>query len=684
MLGHLPEEATTFVGRRADLARVAHLLTTHRLVTLTGPPGVGKTRLALRAAQQEQRGARHPDGVWWADLSPLRDEALLVASVSDAVDFADHTLRMPAEALCEWLQLKRVLLVLDCCERLAAPVAHLVGELLTTVPRLTILATSRQALGSRSEAVVDVPPLPLDGPDGAADLFRDRARRAVPGLALDDPSVDTAVHAICTHLEGLPLALELACAQLAEDRTVQDVAQRLTARAGARLDVLAQDGTWPQRHRALRTAIGWSHELCTPLERLLWARLSVFRGDFGELEAAEICAGGPLDADTVGRALRGLVRKSVVRQRPDGSCRMLDTLREYGAMWLRELGEAPGAEARHAAFHADLVRRADEGWLGAEQAAWYRRIGDAHADLCAALDHLLEADPVAALEMAGRVGFFWSCCGHLHEARTYLTRVLETQSVPGPHRSRALWALGVTTMLQGDHEAARWLGEQCAVAAWQAKDPEDMLSAAYLLGITYLMMGRPRAAHTVADRCLVARPGDAFSSPSQLRCRLVRVFALTGMGLLAEAEEAAAELRRICAEQGECWTRAYADYQLALIALLQGRPDTAAAHARAMVDSKYRIRDSFGIALGLDVLAAALAAQGEGEQAARVYGTGFTYWGQVGHPQRGTPELEPVRAECERRARSLIGDAAYEHAYAEGVAAEQDTAVALALLGPHP
>ncbi|MFD3517026.1 ATP-binding protein [Streptomyces sp. NPDC058657] len=687
MLGNLPQETTSFVGRRTDLARIEHALTAHRLVTLTGPAGVGKSRLALRAARQA--AGRCPDGVWWADLAPLYDDQLLVATVSDAVDFADHTLRMPAEALCESLQGKRMLLVLDSCERLAAPCAHLVGELLTTVPGLTVLATSRQPLGARGEVVLDVPPLPLDGAqDGAAALFRDRARQVVPGAPLDVPPDADAVAAICAHLEGIPLAVELACAQLGEERTVEDVAHRLTSRSASRLDVLAQDGIWPQRHRALRTAIGWSHELCTPLERLLWARLSVFRGEFAESDARDVGAGGPLDADAVTTALHGLIRKSVVRRAPDGSCRMLDTLREYGAMWLGELGERETTAARHAAHYAELAREADEGWLGADQTRWYRRLGAAHADLCAALDHLLAAAPGQALAMAGRVGFFWACCGHLREARSYLGRALEEHGTPGPgvpdpHRSRALWALGFTATLQGDHENARRLGEQCALAAWQAKDPEDMLSAAYLLGVTYLMMGRPRAALTVAERCLAARPGEPFSSASQLRCRLVRVFALTALGRYGEASAAATGLRRICTEHGETWTRAYADYQLALIALLQGRADASAAHARAMIDAKYRLGDTYGIALGLDLLAAALAARGDGQQAAMVYGTGQSYWAQVGHPQRGTPELGPVREECERRARAVIGDQAYELAFAEG-AADQEATLAHALLGTHP
>lgn len=678
MLGNIPQETTSFVGRRDDLARVEHALAAQRLVTLTGPGGIGKSRVALRVARQ--LAGRYPDGVWWADIAPLHDDRLLVATVSDAVDFADHTLRMPAEALCESLQGKRLLIVLDSCERLTAPCAHLVGELLTTVPGLSVLATSRQPLGARGEVLLDVPPLPLGGAtsDGAVALFRERARRVLPeGDGAGDAE---AVVAICAHLEGIPLALELACAQLGEHRTVRDVAHRLTSRTDSRLDVLAQDGTWPQRHRAMRTAIGWSHELCTPLERLLWARLSVFRGDFAEADARDVCAGGPLDGVAVPRALHGLARKSVVRQAPDGSYRMLDTLREYGAMWLGELGERETAAARHAAYYAELARNADEGWLGPQQAAWYRRLGTAHADLCAALDHLLANAPEQAALMAGRVGFFWACCGHILEARSYLERVLAAHRTPGPHRSRALWALGFTATLQGDHENARRLGEQCAAAAQQAQDPEGMLSAAYLMGVTYLMMGRPRAALTLAERCLAARPGEPFSSASQLRCRLVRLFALTALGEYEEASASATALRRICTEHGESWTLGYTDFQLALIALLQGRADESAVHARAMIDAKYRLGDGYGIAMGLDLLAAALAAQGDGKRAARVYGTGQSYWEQVGHPQRGTPELGPLREECERLARAAIGDQAYELAFAEG-AAEQESALAHALLG---
>ncbi|MFC8824323.1 ATP-binding protein [Streptomyces sp. NPDC057137] len=678
-MGHLPDETTSFVGRTSELAEVERALQTHRLTTLTGPGGVGKSRLALRAAGRAVE--RYPDGVWWVDLSPLADDRLLLITVSDAVGLADHTLRMPVEALSEWLADKRLLLVLDCCERLVNACARLTGELLTGAPGLTVLATSRQPLGTPAEERVEVAPLPLDGDDEkglALALFRDRAATAAPGVSLDEPAVAAAADEICRRLEGIPLALELACARLGEN-SVQEIAERLTSR----LDVLTDQTAWPRRHRALRTAIGWSHELCAPLERLLWARLSVFSGDIEEADARAVCAGGPLDPDDVTRALTGLADRSVLRR--DGTrYRMLDTLREYGALWLAELGEERVLADRHATHFSALVREAHAGWLGRDQIAWYGRIADSHSDLCDALDHFLATDPAAAQEMAGRVGFFWTCCGHLHEARIYLERTLTAHHAPGPDRTRTMWALGLTVMLQGDHEAAHRFGERCSMAAWQDKDPESMLSAAYLLGLTSLMMGRAQAGHTVSDRALSAVGGDGFSYPSQLRCRLVRVFALTGLGRLEEAGREAAALREECAERGECWTRSYADYQLSLVHLLSGHAHAAEIHARSMLAGKHQLRDSFGIALGLDLLAAAVAAQGDGERAAHVYGTGQAYWRMVGHPQRGTPELAAVRAECERSARESVGDPAYETAFGRGLAEDRANGLARALRGPMP
>ncbi|MGW7400681.1 ATP-binding protein [Streptomyces cyaneofuscatus] len=739
-VGFLPDETSSFVGRRAELGRLETALATRRMTTLIGPGGVGKTRLALRAARAA--ADRYPDGAWWADLSPLYDDALLLPTVSDAVGLADHTLRMPVEALCEWLSDKRLLLVLDSAEHLRAPCSHLLAELLTTSPGLTVLVTSRQPLGTRGEHAVRIQPLPVDGAPDALQLFEDRLRAGDPRAGLDAPGDRAAAADICRRLEGIPLAIELAAAGIGR-HTVAQLATRIGTRFDApvdaedltasRLDLLADNSLWPRRHRTLRTTIGWSHELCTPLERLLWARLTVLRTDFDEETAREVCTGGPLTPHDVDRALQGLVAQSVV-QRDGTRYRMLDTLREYGRMWLAELGEERAAADRHAKSFLGLARRAHEGWTGPDQITWYHTVADAHLDLCAALDHLLAHDVAGAQEMAGRVGFFWACCGHLSEARGYAQRALDAGPVEGPHRTRLQWVLGVAALLQGDFATAEKYGALCTAIALYDHDDEGMLGATYLSGLTQLMNGEPAAALEAAERVLrmtetappdggpegrratatdtardpaasgpgayepgaceptasesgasestASEPGGdsaPLESAHRLRCRLITVFALTALGRLTESGRAAAALRRSCERGGEYWTRSYADYQLALIALLQGRPEASAVHARAMLAGKHRLRDSFGIALGLDILAAAIAAQGAGAQAARVYGTGHAYWRMVGHPQRGTPELGPVRETCELQARAAVGDEAYQRAFERGQADNAEVGLAAAL-----
>lgn len=706
-VGYLPEETSSFVGRRAELARLHTALTIRRMTTLIGPGGVGKTRLALRAARAA--ADRYADGAWWADLSPLYDDGLLLPTVSDAVGLADHTLRMPVEALCEWLGDKHLLLVLDSAEHLRAPCSHLLAEILTTSTRLTVLVTSRQPLGTRGEHIVEVPPLPVDGAPDALQLFADRLRAADPRAGLDAPGDEAAAAEICRRLEGIPLAIELAAAGIGR-HSVAQLATRIGTRfdapgrtvgapggygssgaAGlprglgasaapgtARLDLLADATAWPRRHRTLRTAIGWSHELCTPLERLLWARLTPLRTDFDAEVAREVCTGGPLTADEVDRALQGLVAQSVV-QRDGDRYRMLDTLREYGRMWLTELGEAPAAADRHARSFLGLARRAHDGWNGPDQVSWYHRVSDTHLDLCAALEHLLAHDVGGAQEMAGRVGFFWACCGHLSEARNYAQRALDAGPVDGPDRTRLHWVLGVAALLQSDFATAEKYGALCTATALYDQDDEGMLGAVYLSGLTELMNGEPAAALEAAGRVLRMTESVPVDSARRLRCRLIVVFALTALGRLTESEAAATELRRACERGGEYWTRSYADYQLALIALLQGRPAASAAHARSMLAGKHRLRDSFGIALGLDILAAAIAAQGAGAQAARVYGTGHAYWRMVGHPQRGTPELGPVRETCELQARAAVGDEAYQRAFERGQSDNAEVGLAAAL-----
>ncbi|MFE9932346.1 ATP-binding protein [Streptomyces sp. NPDC005533] len=667
--GNLPPEPASFVGRERELRLLGDLLLERRLITLTGVGGVGKSRLALRAVADRRQS--RPDGVWWVELSPLRDPGLLTATVAHAVGLADHSPRPLDEELCAWMAGRRLLLVLDTCEHLVAACRHLVGELLQSAPGLTVLITSREPLGSPTEEVVEVRPLPCEGPDSdALALFRARALAATPRTAavFTDP-VRTALAAeVCRRLDGIPLALELAGARL-RLWTLEQTAERI----GGRFEMLSGSrAALPPRHQTMRTTIGWSHELCEPLERLLWARLSVFTGDFDIAAARAVCAGGPLPAARVERVLAGLAAKSVVLRTDERGAgaryRMLDTIREYGQDWLCELGEARLLGDRHAHWYAALSQAADRGWLGPGQVDWYRRITAEQAQLRTALEHLLTADPTAALEMAGALWFHWFACGHAHEGRGFLERALRAAAPTGAAYNQAQWALGLTLLLQGDMEAAGRIAEECTRGAARLADPERELRAAYLQAVAVLMPGDPVRALGLAGPRARAGHGGRTSGPGWLLCKLATGYALCDQGRFEEAADEARALREACAELGERWLRAYADYILAVAALGLRDHGEAARHVRAMLSGKRLLGDRIGIALGLDVLAAAVAGLGDGELAARLLGTGHAWWRSVGRPQMGSPSLTALRDQGERRARAAIGDAAYETAFLGGAA----------------
>jgi hypothetical protein len=387
--------------------------------------------------------------------------------------------------------------------------------------------------------------------------------------------------------------------------------------------------------------------------------------------------------------------------------RMLDTIREFGHAWLDELGEVADTARRHAGHFTQLARRADTGWSGPDQLLGYRMVEDAHPDLCAALDHWLAHDPAAAAELGGLLVYFWTCCGHLKEARSYLERALDAHAAPGPARTRALIGLGATLTLQGEYGRAAKIGDEVQATVAAVGDADDRVAVACLTGLLGLLTGHSQRALDTVREALApdlsaspdpspgssGSPGSSASSsaaapsplsapdsPDRLRCRLVEVLSLTALGAFDEGRARALELRRHCVAIGEVWTRSYLDYQLSIVALFSSAPGDAVAYARAMLESKRLLGDAFGIALGLDLLAAALAAADRAEQAASVYGTGGAYWRSVGHPQRGAPELQPIRERCERTARAALGDDRYAAAYARGAAAHGPTALAAALL----
>ncbi|MFH8345130.1 LuxR C-terminal-related transcriptional regulator [Streptomyces sp. NPDC018045] len=336
--GRLPAEVTGFVGRASELAAAAALLARARLVTVLGPGGVGKTRLALRAAACA--AGNYADGVRFVDLSGVQDPGLLPRSLSGALGLPVRASRPPMEALTAYLADRELLLVLDTCEHLLDACAATAGLLLAQAPGLTVLATSRQALDAPGEHLLPVPPLALPDPDGTGDgdalnLLVQRAAAVAPGFALTDGNRARAA-ALCHRLDGLPLAIELAAVRL---RALP--LDRLPVRPGDTFALLGPGRrAGPARHRTLRAAVDWSHALCTPAEQLLWARLSVFAGPFDLAAVGAVTTDADLPARSVLTPLVGLTEKSVVRC-PDGRddrYRLPALLREYGAERLRERG----------------------------------------------------------------------------------------------------------------------------------------------------------------------------------------------------------------------------------------------------------------------------------------------------------------------------------------------------------
>ncbi|MFD3577605.1 ATP-binding protein [Streptomyces sp. NPDC058644] len=678
------------VGRRTELAEVVRLVKgPARLVTLTGVGGVGKTRLALEAAARLRPAFW--DGVWLVELSPLSQGEALPYAIVEALPLVDQTTRPMLDVLAEYLADRELLLVLDTCEHLADECALTVQALMRAAPGLRILATSRRPLNVPGAEVLTVEPLPIPGPgDPAAAaeadavvLLAERAAQRVPGLAADAAGRADLV-GLARRLEGLPLAIELAAARLGE-LSVRELTERLDDRFAVLGDTdKVVHGAQPPWHQALRTAIGWSHQLCSPAERLLWARLSVFAGTFDAEAARMVCADWHLPADRITGLLAALVDKSIVAWQPTAGgerYRMLDTLREYGADWLRRLGEAEELRCRHRTHYRALALRADAAWMGPDQLAWYERASADHSNFRTALDFCLGEgdDGDAALELAGALWFLWLACGLQHAGRHYLDRALQQYPTPSPARSKAVWACGAIALGQGDLDTVAVRTQELRADAEASADPAMLVAAAHLEGGYLGLSGQPAQAAAVFDAAPYTRDHGAAYSGARFLVWTIRVFAHTNLGEFAQAAAAADAMRAQCLTCGDRWAQAFADYVRGLAALGLGQLDEATAYARASLQAKALLRDSIGIGTSIDLLASITAATGRGEPAARLLGIGQQAWNAIGRNQLGVPELLAARQACERQARDSIGDDAYEAAFRKGMEDSIDDGITYAL-----
>ncbi|MGW0811443.1 ATP-binding protein [Nonomuraea sp. NPDC002799] len=683
--GNLPPEMSSLVGRHEELARIRRSCLRSRLVTLTGVGGVGKTRLALRAAAT-LRG-RFDDGAWLVELSAL-DEGLLVPHIiAEALPMADRTTRPMMEVLAEYLADRELLLVLDTCEHLIDACARTVRALLEAAPKLTVIATSRRPLDVPDEQALTIEPLPVPdaggtGPQDAVLLLAERTAVVVPGFAVTEHN-RAGLARLCRRLDGLPLAIELAAARLREF-TVDELCERLEDR----FELLGDDESrvlraGPRWHGALRTAIGWSHELCTPAERLLWARVSVFAGSFEDEAAVQVCADARLPAGGIAALLEGLVAKSILTWAPTGGgerYRMLESIREYGAGWLRELDEQDDLRRRHRDFFLRLARRGDAAWLGPDQVALIDRATTEHDNLRTALDFCL-ASPGdhTAVELAAALWFFWYPCGFLREGHHYLERALSLDTEPSTMRNRALWVCSLTLIVQGDATAGLVWAAQCAATAEQLGDPPSALAAQAMEMAAATIRGELARAMDLADELLsVYRPEDDLSLPTLL-AQLCRAHVHTAEGRIEEAINALEEMCAACDRYGEHWMRAYADLFRGQAELALGRPEAAQSYARAALEVKHRLHDNIGIALALDVLACAAAAAAQGAHAALLLGLAQQVWDTVGRAQIGIRAWVAAREACEEQARDAIGDEAFLAAFSAGYDTGLETGIVHAL-----
>ncbi|WP_394434292.1 ATP-binding protein [Streptomyces sp. SGAir0957] len=675
---NFPAETTSFIGRDRELDLLGEAVARHRLVTLTGVGGVGKSRLGLRAARRA--AGLFGDGVRLVPLSPLREPSLLGHVLFEELGLVDQSARAPEDLIAEWLAPRHLLLVLDTCEHLIGECARLVSRLLGAAPGLHILVTSREPLGAPGEWCLEVEPLPVPPDAGAAEaawagrgdalaLFADRAAAAVDGFRLGPAEREPAL-AVCRRLDGIPLAIELAAAQL-PGLSLRQLDERLLHRFDTLVAPAVPGSPAAPRHRTLRTTIGWSHELCAPLERLLWARLSVFAAGFDLADAQAVTAGGPLSADAVPGLVDKLVAKSLVRPVAGTTgptrYRLLDTVREYGAHWLGELGEETVVRRAHLERYRDLAVQADREWLTDRQTAWGARVNAEHANIRAALDFALrDGARRTALEMTGALWFFWFACGFAREGCHYLDRALSGGPEPGPGYAKALWARALVAVGQGGLETASRCGDEFRAVTAASADPTARVAADYLAGTILTQRGEHERALVVFDATASETRQGAYEAACflhRLSCSFSRVY----LGDLRPAKGIAYGVSTELAARGECWGRAYGDYLQALAELGLENWTEAAGHARASLRGKAELHDTLGVALAVDVLAAATVAGGQGEAGARLLGSAQRLWQAFGRPQMGNPALIAVRVNAEQCSRAALGSAAYKEAYEGGL-----------------
>lgn len=500
---NLPHPHTTFISREKEYATVEELLQKKRLVTLLGTGGSGKTRLALKVG--EELLLHYPEGVWFVDLAPLTDEALLPRAVAAALRVREEASIEQTETLVGHLQLRKTLLILDNCEHVVGSAAKFVNQVLTHCPDTVVLATSREALGLLGETLWTLPGLSLPPEDlrqpkrllryEAIQLFIERAKAASPRFSFGDTNA-ACVARICRHLDGIPLALELAAAWISMV-SLEQIEKRLEDRFRF---LTRGNRTALPRQQTLRGALDWSHELLTPEEQALWRRLSVFAGSFS-IESAEAVCG---DREVfVLEALFGLIGKSLIVRDSDSDerYRLLETVREYGQERLKEASELAMFRLRHLEFFTALAEEAEPHLRGPEQKTWMDRLELEHSNICAALTRPESVE--LALRVACAIFWFWRTRDHIPEGRRFLSQLLSIAPSEAPLlRARSLKVSGILVMERNDFGEAQAQLEEAQGLFTVHGSQEDTMGVQGNLAILASLQQDYDRALTLMETCL--------------------------------------------------------------------------------------------------------------------------------------------------------------------------------------
>lgn len=626
--GFLPHPYTSFIGRARELEEVLERLSGTRLVTLLGTGGVGKTRLAIRAA--ERLAPEFPDGVWFADLAPLTDPALIPQTMARLLRLREQPGQTLLEALHDFLHSRRLLIILDNCEHVTKECAEFADSLLSVAPALKILATSRQPLGCLHETVWNTPALSLPemrhlppAEEGlalllpqyeAVRLFIERASEAMPTFGLTEENAPAALR-IVRRLDGIPLAIELAAARV-RALSVEQVAARLDNRF--RLLTRGSPTAQP-RQQTLRAAIDWSYNLLSELEKTLLRRLSVFAGRWTLAAAEAVCsdedAAAPLPAEEILDLLTDLIEKSLVvtdgEVEGERGYRLLETIREYARERLDEAGETGRLCHRHVVWFLRQAQEAQEGLKGQAQSEWMARLDADSDNFRAAVEWALQSAPESALQIVVGITRYWEYRGMLSEGLSWQQRALSSARETPPHlRASGLRCLGRFHWLLGDNQTALEPLETSCTLSESCGDRIGKGNSLNMLGLVVRDMGDSERARILLEASLTEQ--EALGNQEGI------AIALTNLGPLfissGDLQRSAGILRRACQvwhSLGNRMHEATAICNQGIVADLSGDYETARRLYEESLLLRRALHNPMGIAQSLGNLGMVTWAMGD-------------------------------------------------------------------------